>query len=603
MRKRLYSCGFLLFFAISTFAQAPGALMPVIRQQFLSPQGVPLGGAKIHTYFPGGSVPQPTFTDVSLTIQNSNPVIADSGGFASIWLQASLYRICVADLNDVQQYCTDNVSDVGQILYTKAVLLLPPGAALQTVVGPLAANFFQGVTPHTTSPGVRVSILDPTTTVDTPINPFTITAPSPSAANQDYTLGDPGQSGSIPISPGHHGTNSLDCTLGGLTCYRTASIYFTGAACNNTTAFLGFDTFGANSPTPLCISGTNVQKGVMGLPAAYTHVQQNSGTSSAAGTITTTYPAATVGGNGDMGVISVAFNATTTITGCTDGTNAYTQAKHVTNGALSLDVWVFHNMVTKAAGTTLTCTFTAAATGALKWHEYLAPNATSTDVSASNTGSGTSVTTGTTAATAQATELVFAAAGDLAAPTLVNSVNGYVDHGVINSATTVQVDDAGIIAQIIGAQSSAFTLGSSQSFAAAVVTFKAANAGTASAQRQVGLPPFFLASQPVNSFIKWQNPSAVTGLGNIVLGTAVACTPDGSTDDPTYNAETTATVLVSQTAANVLTTTPLANLVSTGCAPNGLLHFRVDRLRYNSADTYEGFVDVDGASLNLGISQ
>lgn len=584
-------CALLFLFARAD-AQAPGAaLMPVIRQQFDSPSGTPLAGAKIYSYLAGTSTPAATYVDATLTIQNTNPVIADSGGFATIWMGAFAYKICVADQSNVQQYCTDNVSDPGQLLFLSSVVLNPVGRANQTVAGPLTADSFNG----------PATMLAPSVTLKTVNNPPTLVITQPAAAGQTYTIPDPTANANYVLSTGHAGTNSLDCTLGTLTCYRTASIYIAGAACNNATAFLGWDTFGANSPFPFCITGTNVQKAVMGLPGAYAHFQQNSGTSAAAGTITTTYPAATTAGS--MLVASVAFNATTTITGCTDGTNAYSQAKHVATGALSVDIWVFHNAASKTAGTTLTCTYTAPASGAIKWHEYLVPNVTSTDQNASNTGSGTSVTTGTTASTAQNTELVFSAAGDLAGPTLVANSVGYADHGVVSNSTTVQVDDAGIIQQAISTQSTGFTLGTAQAWAAAVVTFKATNAGTVTGQRQIGLPAFFLSAQPVNSSIKWQNSEAVIGTSNTVLGAAVACTPDGSTDDPAFNAATTATVPASQTAANIILTTPLNALVSTGCTASGLMHFQVQRLRYNAADIFEGIVYVNGVLPNFGISQ
>lgn len=489
----------LLFLLASANAQAPGAsLLPVVRQQFDSPTGVPLAGGKIYTYAAGTSTPLATYTDATLTIQNTNPVILDSGGFATIFIGPSLYKICVADQNNVQQYCTDNVSEPTQLLFLGTTVLSP---------------------------------------------------------------------------------------------------YVPGASCNNSTAVLGWDTFGTNAPFPFCVTGTNVQKGAMGMPGAYAHFQQNSGTSAAAGTITTTYPATTTAGS--MLVVSVAFNATTTITGCTDGTNAYSQAKHVATGALSLDIWVFHNAASKTAGTTLTCTFTAPASGAIKWHEYLVPNVTSTDQTASNTGTGTPVTTGATAATAQSTELVFSAAGDLAAPSLVANSTGYADHGVVNNSTTVQVDDAGIIQQAISTQFTGFTLGTSQTWAAAVVTFKATNAGSVTAQRQIGLPASFLPTQSINSPIKWQNSEVVIGASNAVLGSAIACTADGSTDDPTFNAATTATVPASQTAANIITTTSLSALASAGCTASGLLHWQIQRLRYNPADVFEGLVYVDGASLTV----
>jgi hypothetical protein len=68
-------------------------LMPVPRQQFFDANGVPLAGGKLYFFSAGTSTPLATYTDISATILNSNPVILDSGGFATVWLGAGAYRV------------------------------------------------------------------------------------------------------------------------------------------------------------------------------------------------------------------------------------------------------------------------------------------------------------------------------------------------------------------------------------------------------------------------------------------------------------------------------------------------------------------------------
>lgn len=596
---------FGLGFVQNTNAQVSVAPTPVPKFRDFIASGAPNAGGCVYTTTTGTSTPLATYIDSTGGTPNQNPVQLDANGEAQIWLQAFTYRFSVwtkgtggtvgADcFSGTLRYTIDGISEKGLLSTASlSVLLAPPGAVNQTVVGPLTATQFNGPATALTTPA----------TIFTATNRPGVVTTNPAVAGQTYTIPDPGTpNANFVLSPGTN-TNTLDCTATGITCKRTATYGFVGGQCNNATAGLGFDTFPTNSPTPLCITGTNVQKGALGLPSAYTHVQQNTGTNSATTTVTTTYPAATVGGNGDMLILSVAFNATTTVTGCTDTTNVYSQAKHVTNGALSVDIWVFHNAVTKAAGTTLTCTFAGAATSALKWHEYLAPASTSTDVSASNTGTGTAVTTGTTASTAQATELIFAAAGDLAAPTLVPTGSGYTDHAVLNNSTTVQVDDTGIIQQAVVGQQTTFTLGSSQSWAAAIVAFKATNAGSAIAQKTVILPTFFNASQAVNANIKWTVPLVPVATSNVVLGAAIVCTADAATDDPAFNADVTATGVVPTSAPNVTVNTALSALTSTGCAAGNTLHYQIKRLRYNLSDTSEQFVQVLGSNLQVGVTQ
>lgn len=567
----------ILFLPILAWGQATVVQSPVPQFQSFNASGVPNVSGCVYTFASGTSTPQATYTDATGLITNTNPVRLDGTGSAQIWITSQVYRFQVWTFGSgtvgsncgggTQLYQIDGIKDSG---------LAGPSSNLAAVV-----------------------------TVQTTTNTPTITTINPVSPSQNYNIPDPGTGGNFIINPsGNSGTsNTLDCTLSGITCKRTASYYFRGGQCNSTTPSLGWDTFGINAPpTAQCFTGTNIQKGALGMPSAYNRTQTNTGTSTAAGTITTTYPAAIPGGNGDLLVLSVAFNGTTTVTGCTDGTNAYTQAKHVTNGALSLDIWYFLNPTTKAAGTTLTCTYGANATGAIRWHEYQTLNAVSLDVTASNTGTSNSITTGTTASTAQATELSFAAAGNISGAGITNSASGYAEHTAVISGT-IAVDDAGIIAQTIATQAGSFTTSGSPAWAGAIATFKATNGVSAVAQQTVVLPSFYNSAVAVNSSLKWFVANVPSGSSTVSLGAALVCVPDGNTDDVVFNADTTATGTVSNVANNLPTTTALNGLAVGSCAAGQTLHFQVKRLRYNANDTYEGFVDILGAVFQIGITQ
>ncbi len=54
--------------------------------QFLDDNGDPLAGGKLYSYEAGTSTPLATYTDVTGSVANSNPVILDSGGRASVWI-------------------------------------------------------------------------------------------------------------------------------------------------------------------------------------------------------------------------------------------------------------------------------------------------------------------------------------------------------------------------------------------------------------------------------------------------------------------------------------------------------------------------------------
>lgn len=70
------------------------------RTRFFDKCGKPLCGGTVHTYQVGTTTAKPTYTDVSKTAVNTNPVILDSIGSADIFLDGA-YRVRVLDRNGV----------------------------------------------------------------------------------------------------------------------------------------------------------------------------------------------------------------------------------------------------------------------------------------------------------------------------------------------------------------------------------------------------------------------------------------------------------------------------------------------------------------------
>ena len=73
-------------------AQTPVALAPVAHQQFFLGSGLPNAGGCLFTYNSGTSVPLATYTDYSGLYQNSNPILLDATGSATIYLANANYR-------------------------------------------------------------------------------------------------------------------------------------------------------------------------------------------------------------------------------------------------------------------------------------------------------------------------------------------------------------------------------------------------------------------------------------------------------------------------------------------------------------------------------
>lgn len=77
--------------------------------QFEDSNGEPLVGGKLYTYAAGTTTPLATFTDSTGGTPNTNPVILDSNGIASVWLGTNLYYMELKDANDVLIKSADNV--------------------------------------------------------------------------------------------------------------------------------------------------------------------------------------------------------------------------------------------------------------------------------------------------------------------------------------------------------------------------------------------------------------------------------------------------------------------------------------------------------------
>ena len=72
---------------------APFGLMPYVVQQFFDNNGVPLAGGKLCTFAAGTTTPLATYSDAGLLSPNTNPVILDAGGRATVYFTASSYKV------------------------------------------------------------------------------------------------------------------------------------------------------------------------------------------------------------------------------------------------------------------------------------------------------------------------------------------------------------------------------------------------------------------------------------------------------------------------------------------------------------------------------
>lgn len=69
------------------------ALLPNGQQQFCDANGQPLAGGAVYFYVVGTTTPLATYQDQGLTVPNSNPVVLDSAGRATIWGSGNFRQI------------------------------------------------------------------------------------------------------------------------------------------------------------------------------------------------------------------------------------------------------------------------------------------------------------------------------------------------------------------------------------------------------------------------------------------------------------------------------------------------------------------------------
>ena len=94
-------------------------LSPAPKLQFFDANGVPLSGGKLYSFAAGTTTPLPTYTSASGLVNNTNPIILDSRGEASVWLGDTSYKLRLTSATDVEIWTVDNI-DVVSALTTLA---------------------------------------------------------------------------------------------------------------------------------------------------------------------------------------------------------------------------------------------------------------------------------------------------------------------------------------------------------------------------------------------------------------------------------------------------------------------------------------------------
>jgi parallel beta-helix repeat protein len=103
-------------------------ISPQPKLQFFDANGNPLVGGKLYTYAAGTTTPLTSYTSSTGGTANTNPVILDSRGEASVWLGDSLYKLKLTSATDEAIWTVDNID--GRLMVRASDLASATGATL-----------------------------------------------------------------------------------------------------------------------------------------------------------------------------------------------------------------------------------------------------------------------------------------------------------------------------------------------------------------------------------------------------------------------------------------------------------------------------------------
>ncbi len=118
--------------AFSIGAAMTGTIATIPKYQFLDSLGVPLVNGTLTTYLTGSTTPTSTWQDAALTSLNTNPIVLDSRGEATLWLDSgTTYKFVLKNEAGAVQWTVDNISGNEQLaIALTAALAASSGSSL-----------------------------------------------------------------------------------------------------------------------------------------------------------------------------------------------------------------------------------------------------------------------------------------------------------------------------------------------------------------------------------------------------------------------------------------------------------------------------------------
>lgn len=211
---------------------------------------------------------------------------------------------------------------------------------------------------------------------------------------------------------------------------------------------------------------------------AIAFVKGGDGSGVASGTATTSSIGTTTTGN--LMVVCCASNSATSndFSSVTDNkSNTYTRAKSQPGNATDVEIWYAANITGGASHTVTATTTNGFRNVALVAQEYSgAATTTPLDQTAGATGTSATPSSGATATTTQADEMVFGALV-VEASDAISLGSGFSNLGTNTGIASLRPAAESMIISSTGAQTATFGIAASQPWNCAVATFKATGGG------------------------------------------------------------------------------------------------------------------------------
>jgi hypothetical protein len=138
MRSLKWIIGVVFIFTLSARCQSVQSLLQP-HQTFVDTNGNPCSGCLLFSYAAGTTTPQPTFTDSTGLVVNTNPVILDAAGGAQIWVNFNPYKFVLQTATGGSIWSVDHVTASsggggggGSMVYPPPGLGASTGAAWRT---------------------------------------------------------------------------------------------------------------------------------------------------------------------------------------------------------------------------------------------------------------------------------------------------------------------------------------------------------------------------------------------------------------------------------------------------------------------------------------